>query len=218
MDSSLPDYYSRRAPTYEEMYQRDDAGRQLELAAITAQLRELLAGRRVLDVACGTGFWEARIADVVGHVTAVDASTVVLERARAKVLPADRVTFQRGDAFDLGAVEGSFDAGLSMFWLSHVPRARLAEFLSGFCRRLEPGAVAFLADNVPVPGLGGDLIRKPGSSDTFKRRLDADGSTIDVLKNYFTADELRALCEPHFELRRVHAGACYWWLEGRVRG
>ncbi len=51
----LVDYYSRRVGEYEQIYQRDDPVRQSEQAAISEALTRVLSGRRVLEVACGTG-------------------------------------------------------------------------------------------------------------------------------------------------------------------
>ena len=43
--------------------------------------------------------------------------------------------------------------------------------------------IVFVADNVYVPGIGGELVRKSSSADTFKLRELGDGSKHEVLKN-----------------------------------
>ena len=52
-DLTLLDYYARRAEEYEQIYQKPE--RQAKLALLKACLVKLLAGRDVLEVACGTG-------------------------------------------------------------------------------------------------------------------------------------------------------------------
>ena len=210
--TSLPEYYGQRALEYEEMYRRDDPVRQSELAAMTALQQTLFRGRHILEVACGTGYWTERLAGVADRITAVDAAPEVLALARAKNLDAGKVVWLAGDAYALDQVPGAFDAGLANFWFSHVPRSRVTEFLAGFHRRLGPRAVVFLVDNVFVPGVGGELVHRPGCADTFKHRKLKDGSEHDVLKNYYAADELQSLFATHTRDLHLHVGACYWWL------
>src|SRR6185436_11300113 len=116
-DTAMLDYYSRRAAEYERIYHKPE--RQADLARLREHLRSLLTGRRVLEVACGTGYWTAAIADAALSITATDASEEVLEVARAKRLDG-RVTFRRADAWKAGELSCDFDAGLAAFWWSHV--------------------------------------------------------------------------------------------------
>ncbi len=48
-------YYAQRAAYYERVYAQPE--RQDELRAIEAALPAVFAGRRVLEIACGTGWW-----------------------------------------------------------------------------------------------------------------------------------------------------------------
>ena len=213
---ALLDYYDRRAPEYDAVYQRDEPARQAELADLAEALRTATSGRRVLEVPCGTGFWTSVIADAARHVVAVDASSQMLALAREKGLPRDRVQFQMGDAYRLEATPGRFDAGVLNFWLSHVPQAFLPEFLRRFHGRLCTGATVFAADNLYLPGVGGELASDADSDDTYKERVLADGSEHRVLKNYYDADQLRHLLEPHATDLEIHTGSCYWWTTYQV--
>lgn len=212
----MKEYYDRRAPEYEAIYRRDDPVRQREQAALSVSLEDVVRGRRVLEVACGTGFWTEVAARVARHVVAVDVSSEMLAVARSKGLPAGIVRFRLGDAWALDRLEGHFDAGLANFWLSHVARARIGAFLDGFHRRLARGAGVFMADNVDVPGLGGERVRPAGSGDTYKIRRLSDGSTHQVLKNYFTAEDLREILAPRSTDLRVEVGECFWWVSYRT--
>jgi SAM-dependent methyltransferase len=215
-DPDLVSYYSRRAPEYEAIYRRRDPARRAEQRRLAAAMRAALAGRRVLEVACGTGYWTARVAPAVRSLTAVDASEAMLARARRRRWSPGRVAVRAGDAYDLEAVAGRFDGGLAACWLSHVPRARLAEFLDRFHARLAPGAAVFLADNVFVPGEGGELVGAAGGGDTYKLRRLADGSEHRVLKNYFAEGELAALLAPRARAAAIHRGAFFWWVAYRA--
>ncbi len=213
---NLTDYYSRRASEYEAIYRRDDPVRQAEQRAIASTIQELFHNRRVLEVACGTGFWTEKLVEVAREICAVDASAEVLAVAKAKGLPPDRVRFLQADAYALETVEGTFDSGLANFWFSHIPKARLGEFLDGLHRRLGAGAVVFMADNMLVPGIGGELVTLPGSEDTFKLRELEDGSKHQVLKNYYDAEQLRQMLGPTVADLKIYIGQCFWWVSYRV--
>jgi SAM-dependent methyltransferase len=208
-DAVLRRYYDQRAPEYEEIYTPRDSAHGRELGELSRALRETLRDRRVLEVACGTGYWTAAAARVAREVVATDASLSMLGEARDKGLP-PTVHFREADAYDLASAGEGFDGALAMFWLSHVPRGRLAEFLRGLEARLAPGARVFFADNVHVSGVGGQLTDPDANGDTFKLRRLADGSRHRVLKNYFSEEELRALFAPRAEDLVLWRGEWFW--------
>jgi SAM-dependent methyltransferase len=208
-EANLRRYYDQRAPEYEQIYLPRDQQHGRELGELSRELREAMRGRRVLEIACGTGYWTSCVAGVAARTTAIDASLAMLAEARDKALPAS-VTLLAADAYELSGVPGDFDAAFAMFWLSHVPRARLRVFLDGLHARLEAGAVVYLADNVHVPGIGGELLPPDESGDTYKLRRLADGGRHRVLKNYYSAGELRRLLSPDVSDLAVRAGTHFW--------
>lgn len=57
MTDLLHTYCARRAAEYERVYDKPE--RQADLAAMRRWLPPHFAGRRVLEVACGTGWWQS---------------------------------------------------------------------------------------------------------------------------------------------------------------
>ena len=53
--AAMAAYYARRAAEYESVYAKPE--RQADLRQMEAELAEPFAGRRVLEIACGTGWW-----------------------------------------------------------------------------------------------------------------------------------------------------------------
>jgi ubiquinone/menaquinone biosynthesis C-methylase UbiE len=81
-----------------------------------------LAGRRVLDVGCGTGAHAAIFAERFGcEVAGLDASAGMLREARAKLPSAD---FRLGVAEELPFPDDAFDAALTMLVVHHLDRPR----------------------------------------------------------------------------------------------
>lgn len=54
-EATMADYYARRAREYDQVYFKPE--RQSDIRALEAWLPEPFAGRRVLEIACGTGWW-----------------------------------------------------------------------------------------------------------------------------------------------------------------
>lgn len=207
--ADLVDYYRSRAPEYEAIYFRPDPQRLYELEELARALRSWLVGRDVLEVAAGTGWWTVHAASVARSLTSTDINEETLAIARTK--PLEQVCFQVADAFALHEVAGSFNGFLACFWLSHVSRSRLPEFLAGVHNRLEPGSRVFMADNVFVEGFGGRFEADPGSPDTYRIRTDSKGVEHKILKNYYSEDEFKTLLKGMDNVQ-IHIGPCYWWI------
>ena len=144
-------------------------------------------------------------------ILAIDVVAETLEVARRKSYGCP-VEFRQGDAYALRGIGGPLTGRMTTFWVSHVPKKRMTEFLEGFHAVLEPGATVFVAENMYIPGRGGELISKPGEEDTYKRRTLPDGSVDDVLKNYYSEEELRTIFAPYTKELHLTMKNCYWWV------
>lgn len=101
-----------------------------------APVLELLApqpGERVLDLGCGPGHLTRALADRGAQVVGVDASSAMLDDARAAY---PELTFQLGRAEELPFTE-TFDAIFSNATLHWVPRA--GDAARAMCRALRRG-------------------------------------------------------------------------------
>jgi demethylmenaquinone methyltransferase/2-methoxy-6-polyprenyl-1,4-benzoquinol methylase len=188
--ASMQRYYAQRADEYERIYAKPE--RQADIAALKAWLPLQFEGRRVLEVACGTGYWTPHAAARCASWTATDVNDEVLALARSKPLPHERVQFMVADAYALG-FEHEFDAAFAGFWWSHVPLERAAGWLKGLHDCLQPGARVVLIDNRYVDGSSSPVARRDAAGNTYQLRSLDDGSRHEVLKNFPTADELRGL-------------------------
>ncbi len=182
------DYYRRRASEYERIYDKPE--RQADLAVLRERLPRELAGRDVLEIACGTGYWTQVFAPAVHSILAVDLAEETLDIACSKEYAFGKVRFGRADAYRLDDLQGSFDAGLAAFWWSHIPRERVAEFLAGWHHRLGSGARVVLLDNRYAEGSSTPISRTDEAGNTYQLRKLADGSGHEVLKNFPQREEM----------------------------
>lgn len=208
------DYYSKRANEYERIYQKPE--RQADLVWLGEILRRELAGHRVLELACGTGYWTDAIAGTAASVHATDASNEVLEIARSKQLDPAKVTFAPGDAYHPLPATPPFTAGFAGFWWSHVPRLQLPAFLENFHAAVAPGSRVVFADNRFVPGSSTPLSRHDDVGNTYQLRTLADGSRHEVLKNFPTPEELREILGPFSKQLDIFTSDHFWCASYRT--
>ena len=188
-DPKLLAYYAERAGEYEKVYDKPE--RQADLARLHEMIPAFFAGRDVLEVACGTGYWTRRIAPRARTVLATDLTVETMAVARAHQPDWAHVRFERADAFALDTVPGNFDAAFAGFLWSHIRHRDVHRFLTGLNRRLGAGALVVLVDNNYVEGSNYPITRTDDEGNTYQRRTLENGSVHEVLKNFPTAAELR---------------------------
>jgi SAM-dependent methyltransferase len=190
----LAEYYRRRAAEYDAVYDKPE--RQSDQAALRRLLPPLVAGRRVLEIAAGTGYWTQVIAAAADSVTATDLNAETLAIAAARDYGSARVSFLTADAYRPALVPGDFDLIFCGFWWSHIPRADIARFLAGVQARTGPGTSLIVLDNRYVRGSNTPVSRTGPDGDTYQRRLLADGREYEVLKNVPSREQLAADLDP----------------------
>jgi SAM-dependent methyltransferase len=214
-------YYAQRAASYERIYAKPE--RQADLRAMEAALAAPFQGRRVLEIACGTGWWTPHGARDAASWLATDLNPETLAIAQAKPMPAC-VQFAQVDAyalaelgqqtFDAAGSRGapSFDAAFAGFWWSHVPLQRLPAWLATLHARLAPGARVVMLDNRFVEGSSTPIARTDAHGNTYQDRPLDDGSVHEVLKNFPTPEQAIAALGPRARDARWTAYTHYWVL------
>jgi demethylmenaquinone methyltransferase/2-methoxy-6-polyprenyl-1,4-benzoquinol methylase len=195
LDRAMVDYYEARAPEYDDWYLRrgryargaiHDAAWNAELDAAGRWLDALPWQGELVELAAGTGWWSPLLASR-GELSLYDASPAALDLARDRLL-AHRLRAHL-HVRDVWAEPDRPVDGLFMgFWLSHVPRARLGEFLALARRWLKPDGRFAAIDSLPDSASGAADHPEP-ADDLAVRRL-ADGREFTIVKAYHQPDEL----------------------------
>ncbi len=206
----LAAYYALRAAEYERIYARPE--RQAELAVVKARLRKMFAGRKVLELACGTGYWTEVIAPGAAYVTAVDINEEVLRIARSKSYAEYRVSFVQGDCYAPPDTDRSHDALFAGFWWSHVLLSGLDNFIGNATRSVAPGALIAFLDNSYVEGTSTAISRRDEEGNSYQLRTLEDGSRHEVLKNFPAEGELIQRASKHGWGANVELFQHYWLL------
>ncbi|GAB4326519.1 MAG: hypothetical protein Kow0074_21170 [Candidatus Zixiibacteriota bacterium] len=215
LNPDMLEYYDRRAPEFEEVYHVPE--RQPDLDDLRQRLCTHFAGRRVLDVACGTGYWTHFIAKSAQRITATDAGSKVMEAAYMKDYGDCPVEFIRSDAYNLAEIKGDFDACFVGFFWSHILKQRRPDFLKTICSKLAPGSTVVMIDNMFVEGEMTPLHRSDEEGNTYRERRLRDGSAYEIVKNYPTEAEMRHDLTPFGEVVEWRVYKYYWWVEWRTK-
>lgn len=207
-------YYAKRAEVYERIYAKPE--RQANLKFLQHFIGNALAGERVYEVACGTGYWSAFIARSAAEILATDINQEVLDLARRKHYGKCPVSFQKTDAYAPKGGSDAHTAGFHGFWWSHIPLSRTAEFLQRFHSRLLPGSRVVMLDNAYVEGSNTPVSRTDEMGNTYQIRKLDDGTEHEVLKNFPSDAELRAALSPYAAEITITRLQYYWLAEYRL--
>lgn len=181
------EYYEARAAEYDDWYLRrgryahgpiHDAAWDAELDAAGRWVDKLPLHGEIVELAAGTGWWSTLLASK-GTLSLYDAAPATLERARERLVAHGlRAHLHVRDVW--AEPDRQVDGLFAGFWLSHVPEARLAEFLGLVRRWLRPGGTFALIDSLPDPQSGA-VDQLPPAGGHATRRL-ADGREFTVVK------------------------------------
>lgn len=216
MDDMAP-YYRERAPVYDRVYSYPE--RQLDLRYLESHAMRVFENCRVLEIAAGTGYWTQFISQTAKSVLAVDREEAQLEELSRRDFKCP-VESRVQDVYHVDRLvdEGrSFTGAFAGLWLSHVPRQRLKEFFCSLHQCLRPGATVLLIDNAPAQLVEFPITRRDEFGNTYQNRTLDSGVTHEVLKNFPSLEELRAMTEPFGEFQNYVDLENFWLFQYRHR-
>lgn len=210
VERDLVTYYRLRAQEYDRVYERPE--RQDDIRAIASWLGAAVAGRRVLEIAAGTGYWTPIMAATAESVVATDINPETLDIARSRDYPRGNVEFRVADAYDPETVDGEFDCVVAGYFLSHVPRDRVTPFMQAIVDRAGSGGRLLLVDNLYVGDSNLPITRTDAEGNTFQTRQLDNGQSFEVLKIFYDAEELEQLARPDSAEIAIELLTYYWLL------
>ncbi|MCH7690761.1 MAG: class I SAM-dependent methyltransferase [candidate division Zixibacteria bacterium] len=207
---TIVDYYRARAPEYEQIYYRDVPKRRQEIADHFEFVEKLAAGKSVLELACGSGYWTQAAAKNAKEVIATDIAPEMIKEAQNKKYNSP-VTFINSDIHNLPFKKAEFDLIIIGFWFSHEPKQNYSRFFEIIQKPLKADGQIWLIDNnPPAEGAKSDFLHSDESGNNFKRRRLDDGEEFSILKNYFTGNELLDLFSKPFRIKQLTHDIYYW--------
>jgi len=207
----MREYYAQRAQSLEQVYQRPE--RQTDLQEIEQRVCDLLKNRKVLEVACGTGYWTEKFAPVAESVLATDVNQSMLDVAQAKSYPVGKAVFTIADLYALpDAVDGQYSACFAGFFWSHVKREEQSNLLEKLSKGAGKGSLLVLIDNNYIEGSSTPIARTDAEGNTYQFRIQQDGARVGIIKNFPTDSALRKKFGPAVRDIRIFRNEHYWLL------
>jgi SAM-dependent methyltransferase len=207
-------FYAKSASNHDRVYDKPE--RQHDLADMRKHVAAALRGHVVLELACGTGYWTNIIAASADSVVATDINPEMIELAKLRALPADKVRFRIADAYDLPDDIGDFTAVFIGFWWSHVKREEQEKFLAHL--RSKVGDVLLvLLDDVYVEGSSETVARTDLEGNTYQIRVAPDGERYEIPKTYPSDSALRKKLASSVREIRIVRLEYYWMLTCRLK-
>ena len=180
---AVAEYYAARSRDYDLTAGYEDPVAERLRAAAKVRCQDLFRDMDVLEVACGTGYWTAVLAQVARSVLATDVCEDMLAIAGKRLAGINSVRFQVADAYSLDGVPSGFNAACAVWWWSHVPKRLLPRFLAALHSKLRPGVRVLFVDQLPSAYAPRDQ-RIDAAGDTTEVRQLSGGRTFRVVKNF----------------------------------
>lgn len=191
------EYYRERAGEYDEWFLRqgrynygEASTKQWfkEVADLQEKLASLKPLGKVLELACGTGWWTEQLLSQADSVTAIDASSevILLNKARTK---SAKLHCVQANLFEWQPEE-CFDFIFFSFWLSHVPPERFESFWQTVAAALKPTGRVFFIDSIHKQEASSKDQIIPQPDTTIAKRKLKDGREFEIVKLFYEPQSL----------------------------
>lgn len=216
-------YYDERAPVYDDAYIRgtgtaslpDPAVFQREALILGEVVRRHVRGR-LIDLACGTGYWLPHYIDHCSEVTLFDQSPSMLNEAAKRIASlgaTDRCSVVRGDFFEHVFEPRAFDCALVGFFLSHLDDAQESRLFGALKQMLRSSGHFLILDSAWSP----ERARFNAKIEHQTRRLN-DGTAFQVYKRYCDRPDISGWTDRYdVDTTVEHFGTAFFAVTGRFR-
>jgi SAM-dependent methyltransferase len=208
-------FYANSASNHDRIYDKPEL--QEELDWLRERIISVLEGHKVLELACGTGFWTRDIMYTAKSVLATDINPEMIAMAKLRALDPAIVSYRVVDAFDLPADLGDITAVFIGFWWSHIKREQQERFLGKLRAAFGKDLVLVLADDCYVEGHSNTIARTDLEGNTYQIRTAQDGQRYELVKCYNTDSYLRKKLATSAREIKLKRGDYYWLLTCRLK-
>jgi ubiquinone/menaquinone biosynthesis C-methylase UbiE len=174
------------------------------LKPVIESLEEEIIGKRVLEIACGTGNWTQVLAKRADLVVAIDSSPTALEIAEKKLSSYNNVILAQCDAYSISRIDGVFDVCFAADWWSHIPLGAIPHFVRSIIAKMKPESTAVFLDMTYRDVFGKETCYYDSDRNRVSRRRNPDGLEFDVVKNFPTETELRQTLDAYASTIEYH--------------
>ena len=176
------EYYKKRANEYELIYQKPE--RQDDLLKIEKYLGNQFQNKKIIEIACGTGFWTQKLARTCESILAIDINKSVIEIAQQKNYSKHNVKFEVQDLIQLGNRGQKLEGLFGGFIWSHIKKEEIQTFLTICLHQISHSSELIFIDNKYVAGSSTPISRMDERGNKFQKRVLRSGEEFEVVKNF----------------------------------
>jgi len=184
-----------------------------EAKLLAGIVREFAEGR-LIDLACGTGYWLPSYAERCSHIMLFDQSEKMLAECRKKLdrlSLGNRSVVLQGDfvAYEFGSTR--YDCALVGFFLSHLTESQEPQLFSALRALLGSSGRFLLLDSA----WSDERARFNKKIEQQKRQLN-DGTSFEIYKRYSDRGDVLAWANKYGAMLCVeHFGTAFFAVSGR---
>lgn len=171
------------ADWYKDVVESDQSHQKQVILPSLLRRMGKLGGKKVLDVACGTGFFSHALAGQGAKVTGIDIGKDLIAAAQQKATGHNVPTFIEQSATDLGGL-GVFDHVLCVLALQNMGKAD--EAIGAMISALAPGGTLYLVINHPS-------FRIPKHSRWEQQSTAKEGKRVERIEDIYMSEEAQAM-------------------------
>jgi SAM-dependent methyltransferase len=214
-------YYNERAPEYEDAYTLGTGTASIadpdvfvtEAKVLAGIVREFAEGR-MIDLACGTGYWLPSYAERCSHITLFDQSEKMLAECRKKLERlslGERSVVLQGDFFECQFGGLRYDCALVGFVLSHLTESQEPQLFDALRAMLGLSGRFLLLDSA----WSDERARFNKKIEQQTRQLN-DGTSFEIYKRYCDQEDVLGWATKYgATLRMEHFGTAFFAVSGR---
>ncbi len=183
MNQDMIKYYEERATEYDLVYQIPEE--QPDLQKATNLFQEIVAGKNVVEIACGTGFWTEAMAQTAHSVYATDINQRVIHIAQQRQVHKN-ISYHVLDMHQI-QTDKKWDILFGGFIWSHL----LLQEIPGFLQKLHSiinrdGMFIFIDSKQKENSVhdAKNIHRTDKFGNTFQCRTLLNGTQHEVVKNF----------------------------------
>lgn len=225
MDDDLRDsmrrYYDARAGEYEEAYLRGTGTASIadpdvfrREASLLPAIVERCASGRLIDLACGPGFWFPHYAPRCPAITLVDQSPRMLDECRRRIAASgalSRTDLVLADVFEYPIRPRAFDTVLVGFLISHLDEAEEEQLFARMREMLDAGGRFLILDSAWTP----ERARYNAKVERQQRKVN-DGRSFDIYKRYIDRQDIAGWTAKHgVTISIEHFGTAFLAVSGQ---
>ncbi len=214
-NTQLAKFYAQLGEAVEDIYLEPDMDEDIDDMSI--HLGNLLTGHTVLELGCGTGYWTEVVAESAASVLALDINANLVDIARERGMPADKVAFRVADALDLPEDIGKFSAVLVSFLWSHLTKGEQEKLLATLKKRLGKDVLLVILDDSFVEGFSETTARTDAEGTTWEILTTADGERVELPKSYPSDSALRKRIGNVGKEIKIERVEFFWILTCRLK-